>query len=136
MGMLTKLKTPSIPFMGKKDPTAKVAKRAQVLDPQAESATASTGSALDPTVAAAKPTAPAPVAAAAPATIPVTTPIAPEVANAKPAGPGKMAKMTAKMNGSFAAVGGGLSKMNPFKKKGIAEPPKSTTLTDANKPAL
>lgn len=138
MGMLTKLKSPSIPFMGKKDGTAKVAKRAQVLDPGAEAASAPTGSALDPTVAAAKPAAPAaaPVAAAAPATIPVTTPIDPAVVNGKPAGPGKMANMKAKMNGSFAAMGGGLSKMNPFKKKGIAAPPKATPVADANKPAL
>lgn len=135
IGMLTKIKAPSIPFMGKKDASkTKVAKRAQVLDPQADAAAPAT-SALDPTAQAAKP--------AAPSTTPVTTPIAPELTQApadkgaaKPAGKSKMAGMKSAMSGSISAVGGGLSKMNPFKKKGIAEPPKPTTLTDANKPAL
>jgi len=126
MGMLSKMKAPSIPFMGKKDGTKVASKRAQVLDPAADS-TAPATSVLDPTATAAKPAAP-PAAPAAQ--------VAAEPAAAKPAGPGKMAKMTQKMNGSFSAMGGGLAKMNPFKKKGIAEPPKATPVADANKPAL
>lgn len=137
MGMLSKMKAPSVPFMGKKDGTKVATKRAQVLDPAAEAAPAT--SVLDPTAAAAIPAKPAaPAAAPAAATAPAApaTQVAAEPAAAKPAGPGTMAKMTQKMSGSFAAMGDGLAKMNPFKKKGIAEPPKATPVADTNKPAL